>query len=254
MRNIAALLTVAALSFSTACATVDTDDQTSADEGESAAAGKFDLWQATDGQWHFHLKSGNGAILLTSEAYTTRTGAINGVLSTMNNGVDNAQYVTSPAVHGYTLHLRAGNFETIGFSEVYSTKSNATRAIGSCVKATTSYLDKRETITTGARVDVAASEAGGYHFNMHAKNGQIVVSSEHYTTAAAAYNGAFAVQTEGQSAAAYTVIQNAAGGYYFTVTASNGEVVGTSQQYTTKASAQAAVTATAKLMPAISVF
>src|SRR4051794_12855474 len=110
MRHLTSLLTVALLSFSTACATVDTGaDDTSADEGESAAAGKFDLWQATDSQWHFHLKSGNGAILLTSEAYTTRTGAINGALSTMTNGVDTAQYkVVAAANGGYLLHLVAG--------------------------------------------------------------------------------------------------------------------------------------------------
>ena len=254
MRTFAKLFTVAVLAFSSACATVDTGTDTSADEGDTATAGKFDLWQATDGQWHFHVKSGNGAILLTSEAYASRTGAINGMLSTMDNGVDATQYVAAPATHGYTVHLRAGNSETIGFSEVYSTKSNATRAIGSCVKATTSYLDKRMAITTGARVEVDASDKGGFHFNMFAKNGQIVVSSEHYTTAAAAYNGAVAVQTDGQHAAAYAVLPNTSGGFYFTVAAQNGEVVGSSQQYTTKESAQAGATAAAALMPAISVF
>jgi uncharacterized protein YegP (UPF0339 family) len=255
MRTLTSLLTVALLSLSTACATVDTSDDTSADEGESAAAGKFDLWQASDAQWHFHLKSGNGAILLTSEAYTTRTGAINGALSTMNNGVDTAQYKAVAAANGgYLLHLVAGNNEIISFSQVYSSKSNATRAIASCVKATTSYLDKHESLTTGARVEVSASESGGFHFNMFAKNGQIVVASEHYTTEAAAYNGAFAVAADGQSTTAYTVLQSNDGNYYFNVKAQNGQIIGTSQLYTTKASAQAAVTATSKLMATLSVF
>ena len=256
MRTLDSLITVLALSFSTVaavgCATTG-DDEIANTEDESAAAGKVDLWQATDGQWHFHLKSGNGAILLTSEAYTSRTGAINGVLSGLENGVDPAQYQAVKTASGYVLHLVAGNNEVISFSEVYSTKSSATRAIGSCVRATTSYLDKREANTTGARAEVSKGDSGQYHFNLFAKNGQIVVSSESYTTEAAAYNGAIAVQQEGQAKASYTVKANSSGGYYFNVKALNGQVIGTSQQYTTKASAEAAVTATIALMPAITV-
>ena len=257
MRTLNSLITVVALSFSSiaavGCAAVGSDD-TSEIDGDSTLAGKFDVWQATDGQWHFHLKSGNGAILLTSEAYTSRTGAINGVLSVMENGVDKAQYKVVPAAHGYLVHLVAGNNEIISFSEVYATKSSATRAVTSCINATTSYLDKRESNTTGARVEVSASETPGrFHFNVFAKNGQIVLSSESYTTDAAAFNGAFAVQQDGQNAANYTIKQNTAGGYYFTLTALNGQVIGVSQQYTARASAQSAITSMVALLPSLSV-
>ncbi len=257
MRSLTSLITVLALSFSTfaavGCATTGGDDDFAETADEAASAGKVSLWQSTDGQWRFNLKSGNGAILLTSEGYTARTGAINGILSVLENGVDTLQYKVVPATKGYVVHLVAANNEIISFSEVYATKSSATRAVASCVKATTSYLDKREATTTGARVDVAQGETGQWHFNMHAKNGQIVVSSESYTTEAAAYNGAYAVQTEGQNAAAYTVKQSASGTFYFTVQALNNQIIGTSQQYTTRTSAQTAVTATTALMPAITV-
>ncbi len=57
-------------------------------------------------------------------------------------------------------------------------------------------------------------------------------------TEAAAFNGAFAVQADGQSAANYTLKTNAAGGFYFNLSALNGQIIGTSQQYTTKAAAE----------------
>jgi hypothetical protein len=257
MRNLNSLITILALSFTSiaavGCASIGSDEDTSEVDGDSTLAGKFDIWQATDGQWHFHLKSGNGSILLTSEAYTTRTGAINGVLSDLDNGVDTAQYQVVPAAHGYLLHLVAGNNAIISFSEVYSTKSSATRAVKSCVKATTTYLDKREANTTGARVEVAASETGNFHFNVFAKNGQIVLSSESYTSDAAAFNGAFAVQQDGQNAANYTIKQNVAGGFYFTLSALNGQVIGVSQQYTTRAAAQSAITSLTAFLPTLSV-
>jgi uncharacterized protein YegP (UPF0339 family) len=242
MRIATSLITTLVLSLSsfTGCATSGDDDFSELD-GEAASAGKLSFWQAADGQWHFNVKSGNGGILLTSEAYTGRTGAINGALSVLENGVDNAQYVIKPAANGgFSLTLKAANGATIAFAQVYSSKSNATRAVTSCVKAVTSLLDKREA-STGARTEVLVGETGKFRFNVFAKNGQIILSSEQYTTEAAAFNGAFAVQTEGQNASAYTLKQNASGGFFFNVKAQNGEIVGTSQQYTTKQSAESAM-------------
>lgn len=256
MRSFNSLITVFVLSFSSiaavGCATSETDDVSEAD-GEAAGAGKFTLWQSTDGQWRFNLKSGNGATLLTSEAYSSRTAAINGVLSVQENGVDSAMYQVRPTATGHILHLLAANHESIGFSQVYKTKSSATRAIGSSVKAVTSYLDKREANTTGARVEVVAGDTGKFRFSFFAKNGEKVLASESYESDAAAFNGAFAVQTAGATDAAYTVKENSAGGFYFTLSALNGEVIGVSQQYTTRQSATDGVASLKALLPAITV-
>lgn len=251
------LLASLVLSFSTivsvGCAT-DAGDEFSETEDEAALAGKLTFSQGSDGQFRFNLKSGNGSILLTSEGYTSRTGAINGALSVLENGVDKAMYRVVPAkTKGHLIHLVAGNGEIIGFSEVYATKSSATRAVTSSVKAVTSYLDKREA-ATGKRVDVLVGETGKFRFNVIATNGQIVLSSEQYESEAAAFNGAMAVQAVSQDAGAYTVKANASGsGFFFTVSANNGQIIGVSQQYTTKASAESAVASLKKLMPAITV-
>lgn len=256
MRNLNSLITALVLSFSTiatvGCATTGADEY-SESEDEAAGAGKLSFWQ-TGTSWYFNLKSGNGATLLTSEAYTSRTGAINGALSVLDNGVDPAQYSVKQTATGYNVHLLAGNYETIAFSQVYSTKSSATRAVTSSVRAVTSYLDKQEANTAGARVEVMQSEATGkFRFNVHAKNGQVVLSSEQYTTPAAAFNGAFAVQAEGTTAANYSIKENASGGFYFTLQALNGEVIGVSQQYTTRASAASAITSLQSFLPTITV-
>ncbi len=246
--KIAASLTALVLSLSTftACATTEGDELSETDD-EATSAGKLSFFTSTDGQWRFNLKSGNGGILLTSEAYVARTGALTGALSLLDNGVDPAQYVIKPAANGgFSVSLKAANGQVIAFAQTYSTKSNATRAVTSCVKSVTSLLDKREA-ATGARAEVLVGSTGKFRFNIFAKNGKIVLSSEQYTTEAAAFNGAFAVQTEGQSAAAYTLSETASG-FHFTVKAQNGEIVGTSQQYTTKAAAQSAMTSLQSLL------
>jgi uncharacterized protein len=169
----------------------------------------------------------------------------------LDNGVDSAMYEVHQTSTGYNVRLKAGNSEIIAFTQVYSTKSSATRAVASCVKAVTSYLDKRESLSAGARLEVAAGETGKFHFNFFARNGEKVLSSESYTTDAAAFNGAFAVQTEGQSAASYTLKQNTSGGFYFTVKALNGQVIGVSQQYSTKSAAESGMASLQKLLPTI---
>lgn len=254
MRNINSLITVLALSFATlsaaGCATSTGDatgDEYADAESNASAPGKLDLWQSTDSQWHFHVVSGNGRTLMTSEAYTSRTAALNGVLSVLDNGVDPAQYQVNKVTNGYNLRLRAGNFETIAFTQTYSTKSSATRAITSCVRAITSYLDVQEANTSGARVDVLPSNAG-FRFEVHAHNGETVLSSESYTTKAAAWNGAFAVQAAAANPAAFTVKVATDGSFYFTLTADNGQVVGMSQMYTTRASAEGGIASVEALM------
>src|SRR5687767_7318301 len=102
MRNVNKLISALVLSVSmfagVGCATSGSDD-TSEVDGEAGSAGKFSLWQAGDG-WHFNLKSGNGTTLLTSEAYTNRTAAINGMLSVQANGVDSAMYAVKQTTTG----------------------------------------------------------------------------------------------------------------------------------------------------------
>jgi len=50
-------------------------------------AGYFELKTAKDGQTYWNLKAGNHEIILTSEMYTTRAAAENGIESSCDNGI-----------------------------------------------------------------------------------------------------------------------------------------------------------------------
>src|SRR5262249_7547793 len=128
-----------------------------------------------------------------SEAYVDRTGALGGVISVLDNGIDPAMYSPVPAAHGYLLHLVAANNQIIAFTETYSTKASAKRAITSCVHALTGYLDRIEA-NTGTRAVVSQGATGQFHYDLYAANGEIVLTSESYTSQAAAWNGEFAAK------------------------------------------------------------
>lgn len=48
-------------------------------------AAKFELKKTSSGQYRFNLKAGNGEIIATSENYTTKSSALNGIESVKKN-------------------------------------------------------------------------------------------------------------------------------------------------------------------------
>jgi uncharacterized protein YegP (UPF0339 family) len=51
-------------------------------------AGKFEIKSTSNGQFRFNLKAGNGEIIATSETYTTKDAAKNGIESVRKNAAD----------------------------------------------------------------------------------------------------------------------------------------------------------------------
>ena len=102
--------------------------------GDAASvAGKFwELFQGADSQWYFHVKAGNGQILLTSVRHTSRVGAPHRpALGRDERRRPAREYTLVQSAHGYSVDLLAANHEIFGTTEVYmASKSNATRAIG----------------------------------------------------------------------------------------------------------------------------
>jgi uncharacterized protein YegP (UPF0339 family) len=54
-------------------------------QGGNRVAAKFELKKTSSGQYRFNLKAGNGEIIATSENYTTKSSALNGIESVKKN-------------------------------------------------------------------------------------------------------------------------------------------------------------------------
>ena len=79
------------------------------------------LRQAADGQWYFNLTAENNQIILTSETYTTKTAALNGIESVRANGAVPERFERRQSKDGRDYFvLKAANHEIIGTSEMYS--------------------------------------------------------------------------------------------------------------------------------------
>ncbi len=93
---------------------------------------RFTLLQGIDTQYYFNLKAGNGEIILQSEGYVNRNGALNGIKSVQENSNSEARFEqrTSRIEEPYFV-LKAQNGQIIGRSEMYSSTASMLAGIKS---------------------------------------------------------------------------------------------------------------------------
>ncbi len=78
---------------------------------------------------------------------------------------------------------------------------------------------------------ISTRKNGEFQFNLKATNGQVILSSEGYTTKAACENGIESVKKNAPEDARYERKEAANGKFYFNLKAANGQVIGSSQMY-----------------------
>ncbi len=89
---------------------------------------RFEVFRSEDGKYYFHVRAGNGEIVLQSQAYTAEGSAFDGTDSVAANGAVAKQVTVLAAANGqYFFHVKATNGKIIGQSEIYASESNAER-------------------------------------------------------------------------------------------------------------------------------
>ena len=88
---------------------------------------------------------------------------------------------------------------------------------------------------------VTVRKNGEFQFNLKATNGQVILTSEGYTTKAACLNGIESVRKNGPIEDRYEVKVAKNGKPFFNLKASNGQVVGSSQMYASERTMKAGI-------------
>lgn len=101
-------------------------------------AGKFEVYKDKAGEFRFRLKASNGQTVLTSEGYSSKKSAMNGVESVMKNGGDPAQFESTTTPKGkFRFSLKAKNKQVIGTSQNYNSASGRNNGIAAVGRAAT---------------------------------------------------------------------------------------------------------------------
>lgn len=95
-------------------------------------AGKFEIKTGKTGKFRFNLKASNGQIILTSEAYESRSAATKGITSVKKNAENDKRFERKTAKDGSAYFvMKAANGEPIGKSEMYTTVRSMENGIAS---------------------------------------------------------------------------------------------------------------------------
>lgn len=92
-------------------------------------------------------------------------------------------------------------------------------------------------------------KAGEFRFRLKAGNGETILSSEGYKSKASCKNGIESVRRNSANPDRFVAKTTAGGKHRFNLTASNGQVIGTSQSYTTESSCKNGMQSVARAAP-----
>jgi hypothetical protein len=96
---------------------------------------------------------------------------------------------------------------------------------------------------------IEKGSTGKYRFNLRAGNNEIILTSEAYEAKAGAENGIESVRKNSQDDARFTRKNAKSDSPYFVLTAANGQVIGTSEMYTSTAARENGIKSVATNAP-----
>ena len=96
---------------------------------------------------------------------------------------------------------------------------------------------------------ISQRKNGEYQFNLKAGNGQVILTSEGYTTLAACKNGIESVKKNSQEDARFERKEAKDGSPFFNLKATNGQVIGKSEMYSSTAACENGIESVKKNAP-----
>ena len=99
------------------------------------------------------------------------------------------------------------------------------------------------------KFELKKAKDGQFHFNLLATNGQVILSSEMYKAKDSALGGIESVRKNSQREGAFEIKQSSNEKHYFVLKATNGQVVGQSQMYSSLAACKGGIESVQKNAP-----
>jgi uncharacterized protein YegP (UPF0339 family) len=219
----------------TGCAmdtTVGSDEQ-----DVTSGTGRFETYVGADGQHYFQLLAANGERILRSDAYKTLASAKKGITSAKKYGATEAQFqvLATDAGEAY-FTLEATNGQLLALSDTYVSEANAERAVATAIQ-TLKTASTEAALASGPKFETFKGSSGSTYFRLRAKNGQIVLQSEGYSSKTSANKGIDSVKANGTDASNFQIAEGADGQHYFRLVAQNHQIIGRSEMYSSKSAA-----------------
>ena len=96
--------------------------------------GKFEVFTGANEQWYFRLRAPNGEVILASEGYRNKQGALGGIESVKKNAQPEQFEIRESAAGQPYFVLKAKNHQVIGTSQMYKRLAGCNKGIKSVIK------------------------------------------------------------------------------------------------------------------------
>ncbi|MBT8239420.1 MAG: YegP family protein [Croceitalea sp.] len=103
------------------------------------------------------------------------------------------------------------------------------------------------------KFEIKTDKSGQYRFNLKAGNGQVILSSEGYSTKAACENGIESVRKNCKDDGRFERKTASNGSPFFNLKASNGQVIGKSEMYSSTSAMENGIASIKKNAPSASI-
>ncbi|MBB2144446.1 DUF1508 domain-containing protein [Pedobacter sp. LMG 31464] len=99
------------------------------------------------------------------------------------------------------------------------------------------------------KFEIKTRKNGDFQFNLKAGNGQIILSSQGYSSKASCENGIESVRKNSQDDNRFERVESSNGKPYFNLKSTNGQVIGNSEMYESVASRENGIESVKKNAP-----
>lgn len=99
-------------------------------------AGTFEVFTDKSGEFRFRLKAGNGQTVLSSQGYSSKASAMNGIESVKTNAADEGRFDRMETAGGqFRFNMKAKNNQVIGTSQNYDSASGRDNGVAAVARA-----------------------------------------------------------------------------------------------------------------------
>ncbi len=103
------------------------------------------------------------------------------------------------------------------------------------------------------KFEIKTDKAGKFRFSLKANNGQVILSSQGYASRSGCENGIESVRTNSKKDDMFDRCTAKNGSPYFCLKASNGQVIGNSEMYSSKSAMENGIASVKKNAPSATV-
>ena len=198
---------------------------------------KFELYHDKGGDFRFRLKAKNGSIIAKSQGYTSKTNCQNGIESVRKNAMSDF-IVDEDALAAEQVAAEETPVTTEPVADIPGEETSATEDAGTSNN------------TVMGKFFIKQAKDGSYMFNLKASNGEIIATSDMYSSLEKCKKGIASVQVNAPIAnledhavdgaieeavhPKFELYQDKGGDFRFRLKAKNGSIIAKSQGYTSK--------------------